>query len=263
MNLILFRYSDIVDSESTLTVDIIDKNTVNHLLNVLKVHVGKLLKVGILNSTLDYGVVESITKWSIKLKLSENFRLFPPVIEKPVVDLVVGIPRPKSLDKLLQYSASIGVGNIDLICSSRVEKSYLASHKLSKESINKSLILGLQQGVCTLMPEVNMYLSMGEYERACKQKDYAMKLIAHPDSEETLGSLKLNTHVKGPILVAIGPEGGWLDHELTYYKKLGFVQFKLTDRILRTEVAAAAILSQMSLLLNDTTLRNGLEPAKR
>lgn len=75
MNLILFRYSDIVDSESTLTVDIIDKNTVNHLLNVLKVHVGKLLKVGILNSTLDYGVVESITKWSIKLKLSENFRL--------------------------------------------------------------------------------------------------------------------------------------------------------------------------------------------
>ncbi|UVC54403.1 hypothetical protein MACJ_003945 [Theileria orientalis] len=263
MNLILIKPSEIITSKEGLKVEIRDKTTISHLKNVLKVNEGKTLKVGVVNSVQDYAIVEKVEEGSITLRLSDKFKANPPLMEKPPIDLVVGIPRPKSLDKLLQYSSSLGVGNIDLICSSRVEKSYLISHKLTRESIEQSVLLGLQQGVDTLMPEVEIFQSLGEYERKFVSKKYALKLIAHPDSLDTLGSLKLNAHAKGPILVAIGPEGGWLDHELEYYNKLGFVQFKLTDRILRTEVAAVAILSQLTLLLNDATLRNGLAPAVR
>ncbi|UVC50091.1 hypothetical protein MACK_003956 [Theileria orientalis] len=236
MNLILIKPSEILSSKEGLRVEIRDKTTISHLKNVLKVNEGKTLKIGVVNSLQDYATVEKVEEGSITLRLSDKFKVNPPLIEKSPIDLVVGIPRPKSLDKLLQ---------------------------LTRESIEQSLLLGLQQGVDTLMPEVEIFQSLGEYERKFVSKNYALKLIAHPDSLDTLGSLKLNTHAKGPILVAIGPEGGWLDHELEYYSNLGFVQFKLTDRILRTEVAAVAILSQLTLLLNDSTLRNGLAPAVR
>ncbi|BAM41692.1 uncharacterized protein TOT_040000913 [Theileria orientalis strain Shintoku] len=236
MNLILIKPSEILSSKEGLRVEIRNKIKISHLKNVLKVKEGKILKVGVVNSVQDHATVEKVEEGSITLRLSDKFKANPPLAEKPPIDLVVGIPRPKSLDKLLQ---------------------------LTRERMEQSLLLGLEQGVDTLMPEVEVFQSLGEYERKFASRSYALKLIAHPDALDTLGSLKLNAHAKGPILVAIGPEGGWLDHELEYYARLGFVQFKLTDRILRTEVAAVAILSQLTLLLNDATLRNGLAAAVR
>ncbi|AFZ81704.1 protein of unknown function DUF558 domain-containing protein [Theileria equi strain WA] len=263
MNLLLFRHSDILVIDDDLFVDVIDRVTLNHIVTVLRVSIGKELKVGIIGSKQGTARVVAIEKDRIRLQLYEEFKNLVSVPNRQLVDLVIGIPRPKSLDKLLQYSASIGVGKVNLVCSSRVELSYLNSHKLENEHIEKSLLLGLQQGVDTVVPEVKIFKSMGEYERESLSNLNALKLIAHPGSEDTLGSLGINKHIKGPIVVAIGPEGGWLDDEVDLYKRMGFKPFSITDRILRTEVAVVAILSQLSLLLNDKILRNGLEPANR
>ncbi|CDR97421.1 RNA methyltransferase, putative [Babesia bigemina] len=243
-------------------VDITDKRRIAHLRYVLKADVGKELKFGVVGSTLDSATVTAVDPKVITVRLSEAFRSHQPP-QQPVVDLVVGLPRPKSLDKLLQYAASIGVARIKLVCSSRVELDYLKSHQLEPESIEHSLMLGMEQGVTTFMPDIQLFKSMGALQRDLGKSQYSLRIIAHPGTPETLGSLQIVQHERGPILVAIGPEGGWLDHEVDYYEGLGFRKFNIGERILRAEVAAVAILSQLQLLLTDPTLRRGLPPATR
>ncbi|GBE58567.1 16S rRNA methyltransferase [Babesia ovata] len=274
MNLILVKRDDIREADGHMYVDITDKRRIAHIRYVLKADVGKELKFGVVNSTLDSATVTAVDPKVITLRLSDAFRCHK-LPQQPVIDLVVGLPRPKSLDKLLQvkwacaghilmqYAASIGVARIKLVCSSRVELDYLKSHQLEPESIEHSLMLGMEQGVTTFMPDIQLFKSMGALQRDLDKSQYSLRIIAHPGTPETLGSLQIVQHESGPILVAIGPEGGWLESEVEFYENLGFKKFNIGERILRAEVAAVAILSQLQLLLTDPTLRRGLPPATR
>ncbi|ORM40111.1 Ribosomal RNA small subunit methyltransferase E [Babesia sp. Xinjiang] len=262
MNLILVKADDIRDEGIDKFVDITDKRRVAHIRYVLKADVGKELRFGIVNSTLDTAIVTEVTPKVVTLKLSESFQRHQEP-EEPVVDLVVGIPRPRSLDKLLQYSASMGVGCIKLVCSSRVELDYLKSHQLEPDNLEASLMLGMEQGVSTYMPRIELFKSMGALQRHLQQCPSGIRLIAHPGTDDTLGSLGITEHLIGPILVAIGPEGGWLDHEVDFYSSLGFMKFNIGERILRAEVAAVAIIAQLQLLLSDKILRRGRQLAIR
>lgn len=262
MNLIVVRESDIWETDGQRFVSITDKRRISHIRHVLRAEVGKVLKLGIINSTQDTATVVAVDASRVDLRLSDAFLTHMPPAT-PLVDLVIGLPRPKTLDKFLQYAASIGVARIKLVCSSRVELDYLKSHQLEGDSLEKSLILGMEQGVSTFMPQVELFKSFGALERHLKNEAYCVKLIAHPNTTDTLGSLGINRHQHGPIMVAIGPEGGWTEKEVEFYEGLGFKPFNIGDRILRTEVAIVAIVAQLSLLLSDVTLRDGIPPAER
>ncbi|KAK1445158.1 ribosomal RNA small subunit methyltransferase E like protein [Babesia gibsoni] len=261
MNLIVVCDSDIRVENGEKYVTITDDRRVSHIRHVLRAEIGKELKLGIKNSTVDTATVVLIDKSRVELRLSPAFASHQQPKE-PLVDLVLGLPRPKSLDKLLQYTTSIGVRRIKLVCSSRVELDYLKSHQLNDERIEESLTLGMEQGVTTFMPKVELFRSLGALQRNLKDDTYRIKLIAHPDTENTLGSLGIHKLDQGPILVAIGPEGGWVDSEVSFYKDCGFKPFNVGETILRTEVASVAILAQLKLLLSDTTLRGGLPKAR-
>ena len=43
-------------------------------------------------------------------------------VERPDVDLVVALPRPQALKRVLQYGATMGVGRIDLIRTWRPDR---------------------------------------------------------------------------------------------------------------------------------------------
>ena len=60
--------------------------------------------------------------------------------------LVLALPRPKALRRILQVCAAIGVRSIHLINSRRVEKSYWGSHVLLAPRLEAELVLGAEQG---------------------------------------------------------------------------------------------------------------------
>ncbi|GIX61179.1 RNA methyltransferase, putative [Babesia caballi] len=262
MNLILVRPEDVREEGGELRVRITDKRRLTHIRYVLKADVGKELKLGVVNSTLDTATVAAVDPGVVTLRLSSAFRSHCPPPE-PVVDLVVGLPRPKSLDKLLQYAASMGVARIKLVCSSRVELDYLKSHQLEPGSLEQSLVLGMEQGVTTFMPQVQLFKSLGALQRDLEKEGPSFRLIAHPGTPDTLASLGAAEHRSGPVMVAIGPEGGWVEHEVGFYEGLGFRKFNIGERILRAEVAAVAVLAQLQLLLSDPALRRGQPAAVR
>src|SRR6267154_4034113 len=84
--------------------------------------------------------------------LRPSFEEPPP--ERPGVDLLLAIPRPKALRKVLPAVASLGVYRVVLVNAARVEKSYVDSSVLRLDSMRELLIVGLEQARDTRLPEV-------------------------------------------------------------------------------------------------------------
>jgi RsmE family RNA methyltransferase len=78
-------------------------------------------------------------------------------------------------------------------------------------------------------------------------KVYSRMLVAHPEAGKTLKQLK-GFEQKGRILLAVGPEGGWVDYEIGRFVEQSFIPVSMGDRILRTDTAAVALLSQLMVL---------------
>lgn len=47
------------------------------------------------------------------------------------------------------------------------------------------------------------------------------------------------------VLVAIGPESGFVRNEIDFWKHFGFKELNLSSRVLRTETAVAFLLSRL------------------
>ncbi len=69
----------------------------------------------------------------------------------------------------------------------------------------------------------------------------ATALLAHPGASEPCPR-----SLAGPCVLAIGPEGGWIQAELDSLARAGFRQVDLGPRILRVETALAALVGRLS-----------------
>jgi 16S rRNA (uracil1498-N3)-methyltransferase len=70
------------------------------------------------------------------------------------------------------------------------------------------------------------------------------KLLAHPGGA-AVGEVECRENV--PILLAIGPEGGFTDDEVALARQHGWQVLGLGERILRIETAAVALLARLTI----------------
>uniref|UniRef100_A0A7S4V2R1 16S rRNA (uracil(1498)-N(3))-methyltransferase n=1 Tax=Alexandrium monilatum TaxID=311494 RepID=A0A7S4V2R1_9DINO len=78
-----------------------------------------------------------------------------------------------------------------------------------------------------------------------------LRLLCHPDDvgtrvRDAVAAARDGGPQRAPprgVLLAIGPEGGWVDFELELLRRRGFVQVSLGPRILSTDVALVALVT--------------------
>ncbi len=70
----------------------------------------------------------------------------------------------------------------------------------------------------------------------------ALKLCLEPEAEHALGAL-LRERGDGPLVLLVGPEGGFSAEELAHARGAGFEHVHLGTLVLRTELAAMAALA--------------------
>jgi RsmE family RNA methyltransferase len=164
------------------------------------------------------------------------------------VALLLALPRPKILRKVLQAAASMGVKRIVLVGSWRVEKSYFASPLLAPEALRAELLLGLEQGRDTVLPQVSIrrfFKPFVEDELDALFPERA-RLLAHPAGAAPLEALS----PAGPgVALAVGPEGGWTAYEAGRLEERGFAPFSLGPRVLRVDAAVPYAVGQAELWL--------------
>ncbi len=222
-----------------------------HILKVLRLGCGEKFRIGIINGLIGEGVIETIfskrgEQGRVVVKISAN----NPPPPRADIDLILALPRPIMLKRVLAQIASLGVTRVFFINANRVEKSFFASSLLQHENYRKYLLSGLEQAVDTVIPDVSIQRRFRPFVEDFLPRilmEYSSLLLAHPDVPQALGDVLVNP-AEGRLLLAIGPEGGWVDFEVDKFKKLGLLPFSLGPRILRVDTAVPALITQINLL---------------
>lgn len=210
-----------------------------HLTSVLKVQPGTRLSVGKLNGLQGYAEVESVNATATILKLGTLDQ--PPPATLPVT-LILGLPRPRMLQRTLQTIATMGVEKLCLIQTSRVEKSFWQTPLLKPDAVHEQLVLGLEQGKATQLPQVEYHTRFRPFIEDVLPERYqnCRRLIAHPGAHP-----HPITDTTAPTVLAVGPEGGFIDQEVRQFEALGFQPVQLGQRILRVETAIPVLLAKL------------------
>lgn len=235
MNLILLTAADFV---SPTLARLHDDRRVQHIANVHKACVGDQLKVGLLDGLIGIAKVTAISAENIELSVS--LQQTPPA---PLpLTLVLALPRPKMLKRILQNCATLGVKDLVLINSYRVEKSYWQTPILEPESIREHLVLGLEQGGDTQLPQVRLVKRFKPFveDELPGLIQGSRALVAHPYTDTPCPR-----EVDGRITLAIGPEGGFISYEIDLLTRCGFGTVHLGERILRVDTAIPFIISRL------------------
>ena len=238
MNLLLLRQEDIVADGHA----IVRGRQHQHILSVKKAAVGDQLPVGLLNQYMGLGEITELTASHTRLGLKLNQ---PPPTPLPLT-LIVALPRPKMVKRILQTCAAMGVKDIVFINSYKVEKSFWQTPLIEPDSVLEQLTLGLEQAMDTVLPNVSWEKRFKPFvEDSLPQLTQGKRaLVAHPSSETPCPSPSAED-----TLLCIGPEGGFIDYEIDKLQQAGCTGFHLGRRILRTETAVPALLSRLFPIL--------------
>lgn len=221
MNLIIFRPEEISDG----LVSVSDERF-KHIKKYLKPQPGSVLRAGILNGHIGSASVISINDDFAQLKFTPE-KESP---DHPKVSLIMALPRPKVFRRMLFSAVSIGVKDIHIINSWRVEKSYWESPYISEESVDRICLEALSQCKDTIMPIIRFHRFFNNFieDELPFMPEDRCRYIAHPYSENSFKPSE-------PAIIAIGPEGGFIEKELSTFTDKGFVPFSMGDRVLTSE----------------------------
>lgn len=234
MNILLYTQSDILASGRVRVTD----QRLQHLLQVLKLQANDQLKVGLINGQIGSGSITQIDEQEalIDITLSED----PP--PKLPVTLVLALPRPKMLRRILRSVAELGVAELHLINSYRVEKSYWHTPVLSSDKIRHYFVQGLEQARDTVLPKIHqhsrfkpfvedVFPSIAKQQRA---------IVAHPGDYPMCPR-----DVDEKLVLVIGPEGGFIPYEIDKLEQAGCETVSLGPRILRVENAVHNMIGRL------------------
>ncbi len=236
MNLVLLEEKDFIKKGNA----VIFGRRFEHLMKVNKVAVGDTLNCGLLNGKTGKGEVIKITDQSLEMEASlEN----EPPSPLPMT-LVLALPRPKMLRRIVQHVTTLGVKHIYLINSWRVEKSFWQSPHLEDESLRQQMVLGLEQSGDTHLPVIHQrrfFTPFVNEELPLISKD-AICITAHPKADK-----ECPHGINEKCVLAIGPEGGFIDIEIKTLKDNGFLPYHIGKRILKVETAVTYLISRLFL----------------
>lgn len=235
MNLLLFTDRD---RSGPAEITIRDRR-LQHLHQVHRAAVGDSIRVGEIDGLMGTGRIASLDthQATITFQLDST-----PPAKLPVI-LLVALPRPKMLRRILRSAAEFGVEQLVLFNSYRVEKSFWQTPVLAEDVVRDYLLQGLEQARDTVVPAMTLERRFKPFveDRLPALLAGRRGLLAHP----LPGASAAPSSTDSPLLLAIGPEGGFIPYEVEMLQAAGLETVSLGPRILRVENAVTALLGRL------------------
>lgn len=234
MNLLLLEAADFVAADRVILRD----HRFKHIQDVHRAEAGEHLRVGLLGGEMGQGRLLRLEAGEAELEIALNQ---PPPAKLPIT-LLLALPRPKMLRRVLQTVACMGVPRLVLLNSYRVEKSFWQTPFLETAAIREQLLLGLEQARDTVLPDVSIEKRFKPFveDRLPQLAAGTRGLVGHPGNYPACPR-----EVSESVTLAIGPEGGWIPYEVDKLTEAGLQPVQLGERILRVETAVSALLARL------------------
>jgi len=233
MNIILLQESD---WEAADIAVVRDRRAV-HIREVLKAQIGDSIRIGVLGGKRGTGVIQRVEASSVTFNVSLTDA--PPPRHR--FELVLALPRPKMLRRILRQCAEFGVEHLHLIHSARVEKSYWQSPLLHPARLEEALHAGLERAKDTLAPQVHLHQRFRPFV-----EDQLPELCAGRPCwlTEMSATRSLADTPAEPAVVMIGPEGGFVPFEVELAESVIAQPVHLGGRTLSVDTALTTVLAQ-------------------
>ncbi len=198
-----------------------DKTLMHQWSKVLKFRVGENVALFDDSTEFIYSIIQFKPDEIVLEKVTEEKRKIP---NKQLL-LAWSMIKKDNNDLVLQKGTELGVTHFVPLLAERSEKTgfdEVRAHKIvieAAEQCGRSDIPVIEE---LLSPEECVGRFNNHYELYVAERD----------------STKINTVSKKPKGVLIGPEGGWSEKELAYFKQENTLGINLSDLTLRAETAA-------------------------
>jgi RsmE family RNA methyltransferase len=236
VNLILLFESDFTSPSHVR----LQGRRLQHVTHVHQAAIGDELVVGVANGRVGRGRVVALDREALELDIVLETEPPPPA----QVTLVLAVPRPKVLNRVVAAAASLGIKRIVLVNAWRVEKSYWSSPRMAPDKLREQAILGLEQAKDTILPVIDIRRLFRPFveEELPDLARGTLALAGHPGATEPCPRA-----VPGPLTLAIGPEGGFIEAEIASLARAGFTTVSLGPRVLRVETILPVMMGRLLL----------------
>jgi 16S rRNA (uracil1498-N3)-methyltransferase len=167
------------------------------------------------------------------------------------IELLISIVKFDRFEWCLEKATELGVAEIIPLAAPRTDKPLLAAAEKRRVRWEKILLESAQQSRRLRPPVIRTAVRP---EEAFARSTANLKLMLSEDREAP--SLRSSLQGQNQLVaartsaaLAIGPEGGWTDTELSAARAAGFAEVSLGENILRTETAVLASLAVLRFAL--------------
>lgn len=226
----------------------LNQESSHYLVNVLRLKINH--PICLFNGTDPiefYGSISQIEKKKITIQITNQKEILN---QSPLcIHLFQAISKGDRFEEAIQKATELGVTEITPLLTERVDVK-LPKDRMEKKYTHwqKIIISASEQSGRTIIPKLNEIKKLSELD-VQSNKD-TLNLILSPYAEKKLSELKSLKSIS-KINLIIGPEGGLTDNEISDREKNNFTPILLGPRILRTETAPLAIISNCQLLWGD------------
>jgi 16S rRNA (uracil1498-N3)-methyltransferase len=215
----------------------------HHLGRVLRAQVGQLYELSD-GQTVWLGRIDSISRDRIDFSLLEQLPSLSPSLD---VNLLLSVVKFDAFEWALEKATELGVTTVVPVAAARSEKTLLIAAPKRALRWNKILVESSQQSRRVRVPVLCELATAQESfsSQTTKLRVILSERSSAPSFRKVLGGVSA-----AQAALAIGPEGGWTDQELTAAQHSGFSEASLGQLILRTETAVVAALASLNFALS-------------
>lgn len=203
----------------------------HHMARVLRMKPGEGAVLFDGRGTEAVAEIETVGPHSVGLRIVETRTSPEP---QPPVILATAVPKGDRFRWLVEKATELGVSELIPIETARsvVEP---GTGKLDK--MRQTVLAACKQSRRSRAMDL---ARMASFAECCGRLSDSFALVAHPTGE-SLRAISLEANPGRPIVLMVGPEGGFTDEELTAAVSAGARPVSLGSGILRIETAAVAM----------------------
>ncbi|MEZ4753864.1 MAG: RsmE family RNA methyltransferase [Bdellovibrionota bacterium] len=238
-----------IDTPSVGTVSMLNPADSHHLLTVLRLKPGDILQVVVPKAKSSYlAQISSIIDASVQITLTEKIQLVS--TRSPVASLTFASLKSKNNPLVIEKATELGVSKIILFNSERSVKNLDVDDNNLHLRLNKVIKAAASQSNKNFLPELFICGSIqAASEIVKKSMNLGDQLYCASLQAKAIPARELKG-TSGPCHLIIGPEGDFSENEYNFLSSSNWKHVSLSPFVLRSETAAIAGVSMLSVLLD-------------
>jgi 16S rRNA (uracil1498-N3)-methyltransferase len=211
-----------------------------HLARVLRARVGQEFDI-VAGDVVRHGTISAVSSDRVEFSLAE-------IVESGAeteISMVLAIFKFDRFEWAIEKCTELGVGKIIPAIARRTDAHLAQAAQKRVERWRRIAVEAAQQSRRNSPPEIVDPMRLMEVVNL----SFTTKvLLAENEKKSSLRDL-LTVEIELPLVLAVGPEGGWSEEEVKLFETNGWRSASLGDTILRAETAAMAALAAAKTML--------------